>query len=71
MVVPLGRDDLEGWIFGMVNWDKFVRCFWEVHRSNMSKFEGASYRDDGKLMKGPNYSRADLSFLTEKLESYV
>lgn len=39
-------------------------CFAEVHRSNMSKL-GADgrpiYRDDGKVLKGPNYSRPDLA----------
>lgn len=39
-------------------------CFAEVHRSNMSKL-GADgkpiYREDGKVMKGPNYSPPDLS----------
>ena len=39
------------------------KCFEEVQRSNMSKL-GADgkpiYRDDGKIMKGPNYSEPDL-----------
>lgn len=38
-------------------------CFAEVHRSNMSKLgeDGKPiYREDGKVMKGPNYSRPDL-----------
>lgn len=38
-------------------------AFNEVHRSNMSKL-GADgkpiYREDGKVMKGPNYSPADI-----------
>lgn len=38
-------------------------CFAEVHRSNMSKL-GADgkpiYREDGKILKGPNYSEADM-----------
>jgi predicted HAD superfamily Cof-like phosphohydrolase len=38
-------------------------CFEEVHRSNMSKL-GADgkpiYREDGKVMKGENYSSPDL-----------
>jgi predicted HAD superfamily Cof-like phosphohydrolase len=38
----------------------------EVHRSNMSKL-GADgkpiYRQDGKVLKGPNYSEADMSSL--------
>jgi predicted HAD superfamily Cof-like phosphohydrolase len=36
----------------------------EVHRSNMSK-AGADgkpiYREDGKILKGPNYSKPDLA----------
>jgi len=37
--------------------------FWEVHRSNMTKLgeDGLPiYRDDGKVLKGPNYSPPDL-----------
>ena len=38
-------------------------CFAEVQRSNMTKL-GADgkpvYRDDGKVIKGPNYSEPDL-----------
>lgn len=39
------------------------KCFAEVQRSNMSKLgeDGKPiYRDDGKVMKGPNYSEPDL-----------
>lgn len=35
----------------------------EIHRSNMSKLGadgGPIYRDDGKVMKGPNYFKPDL-----------
>ena len=38
-------------------------CFEEVHRSNMSKLgvDGQPiYREDGKVLKGPNYSPPDL-----------
>jgi len=38
-------------------------CFDEVQRSNMSKLgeDGKPiYRDDGKVLKGPNYSEPDL-----------
>lgn len=38
-------------------------CFAEVQRSNMSKLgeDGKPiYRDDGKVLKGPNYSEPDL-----------
>jgi predicted HAD superfamily Cof-like phosphohydrolase len=40
------------------------KCFAEVQRSNMSKL-GADgkpiKREDGKILKGPNYSEADLT----------
>ena len=39
------------------------RCFDEVQRSNMSKLDedgNPIYREDGKVMKGPNYSEPDL-----------
>ena len=39
-------------------------CFSEVHRSNMTKLgeDGRPmYREDGKVMKGPNYSEPDLT----------
>jgi predicted HAD superfamily Cof-like phosphohydrolase len=39
-------------------------CFNEVHRSNMTKLgeDGRPiYREDGKVMKGPNYSEPDLT----------
>ena len=32
--------------------------FAEVHRSNMSKFIDGTFREDGKYVKGPSYSRA-------------
>ena len=38
----------------------------EVHRSNMSKLglDGKPvHREDGKVMKGPNYREADLTFI--------
>jgi len=44
------------------------KCFAEVQRSNMSKL-GADgkpiYRDDGKVMKGPNYSEPDLQSILQ------
>ena len=49
-----------GHAFG-VNLDK---CFDEVQRSNMSKLGKDSkpiYNDDGKVMKGPNYFKPDLT----------
>jgi len=44
--------------------DKIEECFDEVQRSNLSKLgkDGKpQYRGDGKLLKGDNYSPADLS----------
>lgn len=38
-------------------------CLAEIHRSNMSKLDADGkpiYRDDGKVLKGPNYSPPDL-----------
>jgi len=40
------------------------RVFAEIHRSNMTKEPGHK-RADGKIMKGPNYSPPDLSFVGE------
>ena len=40
------------------------KCFDEVQRSNMSKFGedgNPIYNDAGKVMKGPNYFKPDLS----------
>jgi len=39
------------------------KCFEEVHNSNMSKLGedgNPLYRDDGKVLKGPNYWKPDL-----------
>ena len=49
-----------GHAFG-INLDK---CFDEVQNSNMSKLDEngkAIYNDSGKIMKGPNYFKPDLS----------
>jgi predicted HAD superfamily Cof-like phosphohydrolase len=48
-----------GHSFG-INLDK---CFEEVHNSNMSKLDEDGepiYREDGKVLKGPNYWAPDL-----------
>ena len=40
------------------------RCFEEVQNSNMSKLDESGkpiYNDSGKVMKGPNYFKPDLS----------
>jgi predicted HAD superfamily Cof-like phosphohydrolase len=44
--------------------DKLEACFDEVHRSNMSKLGNDGkpiLREDGKVMKGPNFVRPDLN----------
>ena len=49
-----------GHAFG-INLDE---CFEEVQNSNMSKLDNNGkpiYNDDGKVMKGPNYFKPDLS----------
>jgi predicted HAD superfamily Cof-like phosphohydrolase len=43
--------------------DKLEALFDEVHRSNMSKLDkdgNPIYREDGKVMKGENYSKPNL-----------
>ena len=40
------------------------KCFEEVQNSNMSKLDNNNkpiYNEDGKVMKGPNYFKPDLS----------
>lgn len=42
------------------------QAFMEVQRSNMSKLDDNGQpivREDGKILKGPNYSPADMSFI--------
>ena len=39
----------------------------EVHRSNMSKFIDGHRREDGKWIKGPSYSPAQLKPIIEQL----
>ncbi len=44
--------------------DKIAEIFEEIHRSNMSKLgkDGKPiYREDGKVLKGPNYFRPNVS----------
>ena len=43
---------------------KIEEIFDEIQRSNMSKLDSNGlpiYRDDGKVMKGPNYFKPDIS----------
>jgi len=44
--------------------DKIEAVFEEIQRSNMSKLDSYGkpiYREDGKVMKGPNYFRPDFT----------
>jgi predicted HAD superfamily Cof-like phosphohydrolase len=44
--------------------DKIEAVFEEIQRSNMSKLDNNGkpiYREDGKVMKGPNYFRPDFT----------
>lgn len=46
-----------------------TECFAEVQRSNMSKLglDGKPiYREDGKVLKGPNYTPADIKSVIDK-----
>ena len=45
-------------IFGLTS--KLEECIAEVDRSNLSKFIDGHRRDDGKWVKGPSYSPADI-----------
>jgi len=52
-------------MFVEFGWD-FDEAFTRVHESNMSKLgeDGKPiYREDGKVLKGPNFEKADLSDL--------
>lgn len=53
MVVVIGTGVAQGTDL-QPGWD-------EVHRSNMSKFIDGHRREDGKWIKGPSYSPADLA----------
>lgn len=44
-------------------------CFDEIHRSNMSKLGvdgNPIYRGDGKILKGPNYTKPNLGKIVDK-----
>ena len=49
--------------------DKIEEVFNEIQRSNMSKLgeDGKPiYREDGKVLKGPNYFKPDIRAILEK-----
>lgn len=46
-----------------------TQCFEEVQRSNMSKLDADGkpiYREDGKVLKGPNYTPADIKRVVDE-----
>ena len=48
---------------------KIEEVFNEIQRSNMSKLDADGkpiYRDDGKVMKGPNYFKPNISIILDK-----
>lgn len=50
-----------------------VAAFEEVHRSNMSKLDDNGEpvrREDGKIMKGPNYKPADMSAVVHEWKKF-
>ena len=49
--------------------DKIVEVFDEIQRSNMSKLSADGtpvIREDGKILKGPNYFKPDIKSILEK-----
>jgi predicted HAD superfamily Cof-like phosphohydrolase len=49
--------------------DKIEEVFNEIHRSNMSKLGedgNPIYREDGKITKGPNYFKPNISLILNK-----
>lgn len=49
--------------------DKIEEVFNEIQRSNMSKLDENGqpiYREDGKVLKGPNYFKPNISQILEK-----
>jgi predicted HAD superfamily Cof-like phosphohydrolase len=49
--------------------DKIEEVFNEIQRSNMSKLGedgNPIYREDGKVLKGPNYFKPDITAILEK-----
>lgn len=65
---------LDGAFLALGFWRVKDRAFAEVHRSNMSKL-GADgkpvVREDGKILKGPNYSPPNLQPFIDELEGGV
>ena len=43
--------------------------FREIHRSNMTK-SGKHQRDDGKILKGPDYEPPNLEHILERMRHY-
>jgi predicted HAD superfamily Cof-like phosphohydrolase len=57
---------LSGTAVSIKQFKQFRKAFIRVHRSNMSKLDAKGkpiYREDGKVLKGPNYRAPELSDL--------
>lgn len=51
----------------VMNQNEMKQAFLEVHRSNLSKVKGKqNFDENGKVLKGKGYKKADLSFLNPK-----
>ena len=51
--------------------DLIDEVFEEIHRSNLSKLDGNGnpiYREDGKVIKGPNYFKPDIKKIIENFK---
>lgn len=61
-----GVDEIETYVSNFFETGKFDEAFRRVHQSNMSKLgdDGKPIkREDGKILKGPNYKEPDLKDL--------
>lgn len=45
---------------------KIEPVFNEVHRSNMTKFIDGTFREDGKYIKGPSFSKPDIKRIIDE-----
>lgn len=56
-----------------IPFDIVLKAFLVVHKSNMSKLDADGNvlrREDGKVLKGPNYEAPDMSPIVEELEAF-
>ena len=61
-------DEFAETLIGFIGEDIVNDCFEEVFRSNMSKLVDGKplRREDGKILKGPNYSPANITAIVER-----